>query len=231
MEEWLGIMSGFGNKGMDQVGFFPFLAVMGISLLSSFFISFMYVRFYKARSTGSQIYRAFPLLSISITAIFITIQFSLPLSLGLLGALSIVRFRTPVKEPEEIGFIMLVVAAALCCATFNMLFLSIILVMALIALLTINFGSGFLDLSNNNSMLVIVLPGEKYKTAQLQIVEVLDHFLKNKRLDSLVEENGNVTLSYNVLNAKESDILALQNSLQDVDTVITTSMYSNSAVI
>ena len=26
---------------------------------------------------------------------------SLPLSLGLLGALSIVRFRTPIKEPEE----------------------------------------------------------------------------------------------------------------------------------
>jgi len=32
----------------------------------------------------------------------------------LLGALSIVRFRTPIKEPEEIGFIMLVVASALC---------------------------------------------------------------------------------------------------------------------
>lgn len=231
MEEWLGIMSGFGNKGMDQVGFFPFLAVMVVSLFSSFFISFMYVRFYKARSTGSQIYRAFPLLSLSITAIFITIQFSLPLSLGLLGALSIVRFRTPVKEPEEIGFIMLVVAAALCCATFNMLFLSIILVIALIALLCVNFGSGFLDLSNNNSMLVIILPGEKYKSVQGQIVEVLDRFLKNKRLDSLVEENGIVTLSYNILSAKESDLLALQNSLQDVDPVISTSVYSNSAVI
>ncbi len=41
-------------------------------------------------------------MGLSITAIFICIQFSLPLSLGLLGALSIVRFRTPVKELRAI---------------------------------------------------------------------------------------------------------------------------------
>ena len=35
------------------------------------------------------------------------------MSLGLLGALSIVRFRTPIKEPEEIGFLMVVIATSL----------------------------------------------------------------------------------------------------------------------
>ena len=37
----------------------------------------------------------------SVTLLFICVQLSLPLSLGLLGALSIVRFRVPIKEPEE----------------------------------------------------------------------------------------------------------------------------------
>jgi hypothetical protein len=95
--DWYSILAGFGSKNMDEIGLIPFLGVMLISLFSAFFVAFLYVRFYKNRSTGSLIYRAFPLLGMSITAIFICIQFSLPLSLGLLGALSIVRFRTPIK--------------------------------------------------------------------------------------------------------------------------------------
>ena len=134
LNKWLTNLSGFGSQKMEDIGFVPFLVVMGISLLCSLFISFLYVKFYKSRATGSQIHRAFPLLGVSVTAIFICIQFSLPLSLGLLGALSIVRFRTPIKEPEEIGFIMLAIATSICCATFNMFFLGIILVVAVAAL-------------------------------------------------------------------------------------------------
>ena len=108
--------------------------LMAVSLLSSLFISYLYVHFYSNRATGSQVHRAFPLLGISVTAIFVTIQFSLPLSLGLLGALSIVRFRTPIKEPEEIGFIMLVISTSIAVATFKLAFVGIIFVVALAAL-------------------------------------------------------------------------------------------------
>ena len=41
------------------------------------------------------------------------IQSSIALSLGLVGALSIVRFRTPVKEAEELVFIFLAIAIGL----------------------------------------------------------------------------------------------------------------------
>ena len=99
-KKWLTSLGGFGSQQMEDIGFLSFLMVMGISLLCSLFISYLYVKFYKSRATGSQVHRAFPLLGLSVTAIFICIQFSLPLSLGLLGALSIVRFRTPIKEPE-----------------------------------------------------------------------------------------------------------------------------------
>ncbi len=84
--QWPSSLSGFGSQQMEDIGIFPFLMLMVISLACSLFISFLYVKFYKSRSTGSHIHRAFPLLGVSITAIFICIQFSLPLSLGLLGA-------------------------------------------------------------------------------------------------------------------------------------------------
>src|SRR4026208_2157664 len=120
MQEQLNnILGSLAQRTGPQVSPGAFLLLMGISLVCSLFISYLYVHFYSNRATGSQVHRAFPLLGISITAIFIAIQFSLPLSLGLLGALSIVRFRTPIKEPEEIGFIMLVIAASIATATFK----------------------------------------------------------------------------------------------------------------
>src|SRR6188474_420623 len=106
------LLAGTSNTAMQQIGLLPFVFLMAVSLVGTFLASWLYLRFYSSRATGSQVHRAFPLLGLSITAIFVCIQFSLPLSLGLLGALSIVRFRTPIKEPEEIGFIMLVIAAS-----------------------------------------------------------------------------------------------------------------------
>ena len=123
--------------GVDQVESTALLLLLALagSLLSSLLISFLYVRFYGSRATGSQIHRAFLLVGPSITAIFIAIQFSLPLSLGLLGALSIVRFRMPIKEAEEIGFILLVVAVSLSWATLNVRLLGMLLVIAVVGLL------------------------------------------------------------------------------------------------
>src|SRR5687767_6730087 len=79
------LLGGLTQGTGPQVTPLAFLLLMTVSLLSSLFIAYLYVHFYSNRATGSQVHRAFPLLGISVTAIFVTIQFSLPLSLGLLG--------------------------------------------------------------------------------------------------------------------------------------------------
>ena len=118
----------------ETLGLGRFLLLLAISALAAFVLARLYVRFFGGRATGSDVHRSFPLLAIAVTSIFVCIQFSLPLSLGLLGALSIVRFRTPIKEPEEIGFIMLVIALSIAIATFKLAFAGLIFVIAFVAL-------------------------------------------------------------------------------------------------
>lgn len=226
--DWYAILTGFGSKSMDEIGLFPFLGVMLVSLFSAFFISLLYVRFYKARSTGSMIYRAFPLLGMSITAIFIAIQFSLPLSLGLLGALSIVRFRTPIKEPEEIGFIMLVVATSLCCATFNLLFLAIIHCCAVIALLILRYGSGFLTIYQNDGMVIIDMPETVYTDQGANLLNLLDSELPKGRLDSISQNQGQTVVSYNFKKTDEKEIINLRDKLTAINSSITMNFFYNS---
>lgn len=57
--------------------------------------------------------RVFPLLAIITTAVIAVVQSSLALSLGLVGALSIVRFRAAIKDPEELVYLFLCIAVGL----------------------------------------------------------------------------------------------------------------------
>lgn len=215
MEELFTSLSGFGSNRMEQVGFLPFLFLMLISLLSSVFISFLYTRFYSVRATGSQVHRAFPLIGISITAIFISIQFSLPLSLGLLGALSIVRFRTPIKEPEEIGFIMLVVASSLCCSTFNLSFLAILLIVCVIALLGMQYFQRIFKGEMNDGVIILTLASDDFQGKSSFIFQTLKEEIPQGRIDSITDNNGETVISYNFIRLEQEAFLQLQAKLKN----------------
>jgi hypothetical protein len=217
-QQWnniLAALAGGNTQSMNQIGLPSFLFLMGLALVSSFLISFFYVYFYSSRATGSQVYRAFPLLGISITAIFVAIQFSLPLSLGLLGALSIVRFRTPIKEPEEIGFIMLVIAAAIACATFKLMFLGVVLLVALLALVVQRVAPGRLGAASRDGLLVISLPADAYLQHGTAITGILEKRLRKGRLESLSKNDGRMVISYNFNALSDQSLLALQAELRD----------------
>ena len=227
LKEWVARLTGFGSQKMEEIGVAGFLAVMAISLLCSLFISFLYTKFYKSRATGSQVHRAFPLLGISVTAIFICIQFSLPLSLGLLGALSIVRFRTPVKEPEEIGFIMLVIATSLCCATFNMLFLGIILVVAVAALLLLHLGRLLFKGRLNDGMLIVTLPAQDYRAKRRELLDFLESKLPKGRLDGITENHDESVISYGFIRLENDTLLELQGGLKKIAKTAKSNIFFN----
>ena len=207
-------LTGFGSQQMSDVGVTGFVFVMTVSLVCSIFIAYLYRHFYSGRSTGSEIHRAFPLLGISVTSIFITIQFSLPLSLGLLGALSIVRFRTPIKEPEEIGFIMLVIATSISCATFNFVFLGIVMIVAIVALVFLS--SGALYLRQNEGVIVITMQLDEHQAQYSKLIQYLEEAIKGGRVDSIAKTDTASVISYAFRNLENTSLEELQTELDGI---------------
>jgi Domain of unknown function (DUF4956) len=195
-----------------QMSPLAFLLLMAVSLASSLFIAYLYVHFYSSRATGSQVHRAFPLLGLSVTAIFITIQFSLPLSLGLLGALSIVRFRTPIKEPEEIGFIMLVIAVSIATATFKLAFVGIIFIVALAALFAQAVMRG-IGHSAADGTIVISLSGNGKSADPAAITALLRKRLPKAKLESVSQTDREMVVSYNFQGVSDGALAGLQAEL------------------
>jgi hypothetical protein len=143
-------------KGLQSpLGIWEIIVALGFSLVASVVAYLMYQMFYGSRHIGAGVHRTFIIGGPAITALFLGIQVSIPLSLGLLGALSFVRFRTPVKDPAEIGFLLLLIASSIGAATNNFLATAVLYGIVFVALgihwLTRNrisvFGRGHLMIS------------------------------------------------------------------------------------
>lgn len=192
-----------------------FLAVIVVALGAALLASTLYRVFYESRATGSQVHRAFPLLAIAMASIFITVQISIPLSLGLMGSLSIIRFRTPIKEPEEIGFIMLVIAAALAAATLNFRYIVVLYAVAIASLILIR-GARKWKFLRRDGILVFTLQDASAVSGYDQIKACLEHRTRATRLESSSSRDGitSVQMSFSGL---KTDVVDLQQEIRAAD--------------
>ncbi len=183
------------SRVSEQIDPGLFVSALLAAVAAAFAASLLYRFFYERRGTGSQVHRAFPLLAVSITTLFIGVQISIPLSLGLLGSLSIIRFRTPIKEPEEVGFIMLVVAASISAATFNFM-LILYLYIAATACLMIMRGSAMLKWMKRDGLLIITLPRENAAARFGALESFIKANMGGVRLESSATHAGFTTYQY-----------------------------------
>ncbi|MFC1990572.1 DUF4956 domain-containing protein [Chloroflexota bacterium] len=156
---------------------------LGFALICSIVAVLMYNYFYGSQNIGAGVQRSFLLMGPAITAIFLGIQFSLPLSLGLLGALSIIRFRTPVKDPAEIGFVMLLIAAAIGSATFNYLLVGILFVFAFLSLLGLRIARR--HSGEGRGSLIVTLDSPDYTKLEGKLTSFITGKLRGVRLESI----------------------------------------------
>jgi uncharacterized membrane protein YhiD involved in acid resistance len=86
--------------------------LIGSGLLA-FFVKLLYQRFSNSISNRENFSSVFIPLTISTALVISVVKSSLALSLGLVGALSIVRFRAAIKDPEELVYLFFCIAIGL----------------------------------------------------------------------------------------------------------------------
>ncbi len=165
-----------------------------LSLITAFMISVFIIWIYKKTYTGVVYSKSFSLsilmLALVTTLIIQTISSNIALSLGMVGALSIVRFRTAVKEPVDTGFMFWAITAGIMAGA-NLYLASIIGSLMLGILYYICYMMG---LKMNSKYLVIV----KYDdNAEDDIKNILSK-LKKYKLKSKSKSKNNVEMTFEV---------------------------------
>lgn len=123
----------------------------------------------------------FPFYSIAIFLIITTIKSSLALSLGLVGALSIIRFRTAVKEPEQIIYLLGLTAIAISLAA-EQFIISSVCVFIFISIAYLRKAKAKKTISLNTDYLLILVN----KASDDSIQKLIGDLSTNKSINSLM---------------------------------------------
>lgn len=93
------------QSGMERFSAIEILINLGVSFLVGMFIYYVYKKTFQGVLYQRSFNVSLVAITMIITLIIMTISGNLVLSLGMVGALSIVRFRTPIKDPVDLVFI------------------------------------------------------------------------------------------------------------------------------
>jgi len=98
----------FTEESILSISFNLILCMVLVSIVGWF-----YKKYSRSMGGKTHVGAILPLIGLTVFMVITVVKSSLALSLGLVGALSIVRFRTPIKEPEELGYLFLTIAIGL----------------------------------------------------------------------------------------------------------------------
>ena len=102
----------FVNESI-QIDFLNFLLNFLIAAILSFCVQIIYLKCSQVFQTKKIFSNNFIVLALTTCLIIMVVKNSIALSLGLVGALSIVRFRAAIKEPEELIYLFLIISIGL----------------------------------------------------------------------------------------------------------------------
>ena len=96
-----------------EIPILEFIRNMAVGLVLAVMFAWLVRKSTRLVVDTTQYMPLFLLLIPTMILIITVIKTSIALSLGLVGALSIIRFRTPIKEPEELAYIFIAIAIGL----------------------------------------------------------------------------------------------------------------------
>ena len=109
----LAFIQNINNEAFSKDPIYISILNLVFSAFLGYLLGLIYINFGKTISNRESLANIFPILTLTTMIVITVVKSSLALSLGLVGALSIVRFRTPVKEPEELVFLFSSIALGL----------------------------------------------------------------------------------------------------------------------
>ena len=112
-----------------------------LAFLYGYLLSLVYIRFGRPLSSEKSFGQTFVLVAMTTMFIITVVKSSLALSLGLIGALSIVRFRTPIKEPEELSYLFVAVGIGLGLGANQFLITTVAFLIIIFAIIFLKRGS------------------------------------------------------------------------------------------
>lgn len=193
-----------------------YVVMLLIATLYGIMLNLLYGVYYRDNEPlDASLGRSLVLLTPTLMTIFWVIQFSLPLSVGLLGTLSFVRFRSPVKRAEDIAFIVIALACSISCAIVKPLIGGGLIIL----FLTYSIVRNFLSPSGVTGKDFAVLTYNTREKPRLSEIEGLMQNAKCRSYEFVSSRtyDGITSFVFNIAHLKKGNLTNLTKKLEEWD--------------
>ena len=193
------------------------VAVFVIALILGLYIFGIYRHQAKSEFYSKDFNVTLPGLTIVTAGIMIAMQANLLVSLGMVGSLSIVRFRTAVKSPIDLLYLFWSIAVGIICGV-GLYSLAVLLCLTVTLVL---LGMRFIGDINTTNLLVITA---KPETEIKKIESVIHQFAKKSKQSSMMLKNEQAEYIYELFS---SDMEKLAGQLRKIKGVCSVNVISH----
>lgn len=191
-----------------------FIINLLLATLLAFLLSKIYERFGTSLSNRKIFGKNFIIITMTTMLIISIVKSSLALSLGLVGALSIVRFRAAIKEPEELSYLFLAIAIGLGFGAdqLKITLIAFIIISAIIVL------KNYKKEKQDNQNLVLAIESHNPNKVDLEkVVEILKQHSPLVNLRRFDESKGTLEATFVVEFSGYENMNRAKQALFDID--------------
>ena len=198
---------------VNDINIFEVIVSLMLAFIMSYALKIIYVRFGRSLSNRKRFSDNFIILGLTTTLVISVIKSSLALSLGLVGSLSIIRFRTAIKDPEELAYLFLNIAVALGLGANKWLLTTITFVFICLVLI-IRGLINKKDINENFHLIVSSKPSRRVSTRN--IIRILQKHCESIRLKRFDKTEDNIEAAF-LINLKSfSNLERIKDELENL---------------
>jgi hypothetical protein len=182
----------------SNLDFYSVVFSLLIAAVMGFLISLLYRKTHRGLNYEHTFMATLVLMAPIVSIVMLYIRGDLVLSLGLIGSLSIVRFRTPIKDTRDMVFLFWVIAVGLGAGTYNwaVVVISTIFITILVALLY------FIRYGNSKNMDFVLVVSGKNPLHSESIQKIVNQYAGEARIRSIEQEKDIWEMVYELRLAK-----------------------------
>ena len=194
-----------------------FLINIFITIILSYVLGLIYAKHGSSLSNRKKLKQTFVLMAVTVMIVITIVKSSLALSLGLVGALSIVRFRTAIKEPEELVYFFIAIAIGLGMGANQRLLTLVGVAIIAIYIIIQNINSEKQEVLQN--LIVTVSNTSNSELNEKEIIGVLKKYCSRIDLRRLDDANSTTELSFSAEFKSLENILEAKTELKKVGSI------------
>ncbi len=198
-----------------QVDITNFVFSLICAVILSFLVQLFYIKYSSTLSNRKEFSKIFVILSVATCIVIMIVKSSLALSLGLVGALSIVRFRAAIKEPEELVYLFLIIAIGLGCGANQLIIttIGIIFSLILIVIFSTYMKNSRKDIEETINLGVII--EQDINDTQInELIKEIKKISNNLKFISMSRTDNNTTINVDLKPKKFENLTLLSGQIK-----------------